>query len=662
MPNNTPQTRLVLGLLLSLTILIVILAALFLRAKSLLTETPKPSSIFTSDSFKKFQSETEFKSYLQTASTSEGGSIALGSRLQRSLQLGMPQSDTRESKYGGGGGLEASRISQTNVQVLAIDEPDIVKTDGKNLYFSTDSQYYPPILERRVMPDGIIAPRPNQLETTIIRAFPPAQLAKLSSFSEIGNLLLSNKTLIVLGNTQVSGFDVSDPTSPKKGWKMDLVSDNTQLVASRFYKDNLYLILSTRVDFSQPCPIRPLMQDGLDLSIPCIDVYHPIQEIPVDITYTALIVNPQTGEIKNKLSFVGSQNSSVVYMSEEGLFITYSYSGDMLAIVYNFFASIGRDLLPSEVLTRLGKLRSYDLSQQSKLVELESILSRYYQSLPGDERVKLQNEIANKAKDYFKSHKRELEKSGIVRVDLADFRIASLGEVPGRPLNQFSLDEYRGNLRIVTTISQNWMFGLSSESASDVYVLDKELKVKGALTDLGVTERIYSVRFVEDRGYVVTFRQTDPFYVLDLKDPSKPQLSGKLKIPGFSSYLHPISERLILGIGREGAEVKLSLFDVSTPAKPQEIAKYVLSEYSSEVLQNQHAFLLDKKHEVFFFPAEKGGYIFSYKGNKLTLTRVVSTVQAQRAVYLDDDLYIIGRETIVVLDEQDWQVVKTLDL
>ena len=107
--------------------------------------------------------------------------------------------------------------------------------------------------------------------------------------------------------------------------------------------------------------------------------------------------------------------------------------------------------------------------------------------------------------------------------------------MPGKVLNQFSLDEYKGDLRIATTIGQNsWFgnFGQLAQSFSDVYVLDRNLKTVGVVKDLGKTERIYSVRFLADRGYVVTFRQTDPFYVLDLSNPSSPQVKGELKIPG----------------------------------------------------------------------------------------------------------------------------------
>ena len=141
---------------------------------------------------------------------------------------------------------------------------------------------------------------------------------------------------------------------------------------------------------------------------------------------------------------------------------------------------------------------------------------------------------------------------------------------------------------------------------------DNKLESIGEVKDLGKTERVYSVRFIDDKGYVVTFRQTDPFYVIDLKNPSNPELKGELKIPGYSGYLHPISKDKILGVGKEDSKVKLSLFDVSDASTPIENAKYIIDDYYSEILQTHKAFMMDSKNKIFFIPGTRGGYIFSY--------------------------------------------------
>jgi uncharacterized secreted protein with C-terminal beta-propeller domain len=267
--------------------------------------------------------------------------------------------------------------------------------------------------------------------------------------------------------------------------------------------------------------------------------------------------------------------------------------------------------------------------------------------------LKFRNEMNNRMNDYREEHKRDLERTGIAKIDL-ELNLKASGEVPGRVLNQFSLDEYNGYLRIATTVGR-W-----SEATNDLYVLDEDLSAVGSIKDFGKEERIYAVRFIGDKGYIVTFREIDPFFVMDLSDPENPAIKGELKIPGYSSYLHPITTDLILGIGKEDQNVKISLFDVSDAEKPEEIDKYELDEYWSDVLNTHHAFLLDSKHEIFFLPGGKGGYIFSYKNGELRLEKAVST-SALRAIYIEDYLYIIGNE-VVVFDENTWEKVNELDL
>ena len=227
------------------------------------------------------------------------------------------------------------------------------------------------------------------------------------------------------------------------------------------------------------------------------------------------------------------------------------------------------------------------------------------------------------------------------------------------------MDEYENHLRVATTVGQNrnfFTFGSGqSESENDVYILDSDLSTKSSVQGMGLTERIFAVRFVQDKGYVVTFRQIDPFYVLDLSNPSNPVLEGELKIPGFSSYLHPIDKDTIIGIGRENSQVKISLFDVSDPTNPQEADKYMLDEHWSEIQNTHHAFLLDDKFSIFFLPGGQGGYVFSYDGG-LSLTKAISGLQARRALFINDYLYVIGNDKIVVLNETDWQRVNELQI
>ena len=175
------------------------------------------------------------------------------------------------------------------------------------------------------------------------------------------------------------------------------------------------------------------------------------------------------------------------------------------------------------------------------------------------------------------------------------------GQVPGYLLNQFSMSEHDGVLRVASTEEPSWWTGETDDrSESRVTTLDER---SGALVQLGHAgglgkgERIYAVRFIGERGYVVTFRQTDPLYTLDLSKPSTPRVAGELKIRGYSAYLHPIDDDLLLGVGQDADQrgnvrgTQLSLFDVGDPARPRRLHRTVESGSSSDVEYDHHAFL-----------------------------------------------------------------------
>ena len=675
-----------LGLIIVLTFTALLLI-LFQKYKPLLTseipQTPVQTAI-TSVPFGKlerFKTDAEFKEYMQKNDTSSdyGGGIEFSQSVRMEKSINAPLAVS-------GGGGEPDRVSETNVQVLGIDEPDIVKTDGKNLYYSQPIQrIYEPIIlnERRGVdapveqPSKMIAPDflpdPNRPPIKArggilsIKPFPPKTMAKLGQMNVSGDLLLSKDNLIVFNEDDynkraVERYDVTNPEKPVKKWSIRY-EKNSSKVQARLYKNKLYLV--TRIDMGggTPCPMRPFDIKNNQGFIPCTQIYHPVTSVDSDTVYTVSKINLADGAIEKNVSFVGSSSDSTIYMSENTLYLTYYYSGDITKIMYSF-VSQNTDMYPQYVLDKLAKLQSYDISTQAKMLEVTTLLSKVTLGMDEDKRLAFENNIQNRMKKFMVSHARELEKTGIVKVSVDNFNIEATGDVPGKVLNQFSLDEYKGDLRIATTIGHNSWFGnfrQLAQSFSDVYVLDRNLKTVGVVKDLGKTERIYSVRFLADRGYVVTFRQTDPFYVLDLSNPSSPQVKGELKIPVYSSYLHPLNKNILAGIGKEDNFVKISLFDVSSPENPQEVDKFMTTDYWSEAFINYHAFLTDEKHEVFFMPVSQGGYIFSYKGNKLEMKKAVSDTSVQRAVYINNYLYIIGKTKIVALDESNWEKVGELE-
>jgi hypothetical protein len=174
---------------------------------------------------------------------------------------------------------------------------------------------------------------------------------------------------------------------------------------------------------------------------------------------------------------------------------------------------------------------------------------------------------------------------------------AASGSVPGALTNDLSLSAYKGDLRVATTKGSPWS---SAGSESLVTVLRRDggtLRRIGQVGGLGRNERIYGVRFVGPVGYVVTFRQTDPLYTIDLADPTAPKVVGELKIPGYSAYLHPVGDGLVLGVGQDATDqgrrlgTKVSLFDVHDLAAPREVATWTLKGTATQAEWDRHAFL-----------------------------------------------------------------------
>jgi len=171
------------------------------------------------------------------------------------------------------------------------------------------------------------------------------------------------------------------------------------------------------------------------------------------------------------------------------------------------------------------------------------------------------------------------------------------GMVAGSLLNQFSMDEHDGYLRIITTDGSPWSETNTSETSLTVFSEEGDVLVPvGSVGGLGEGESLYAARLLDDIGFAVTFRQIDPFYVLDLSDPTDPKVSGELKIPGFSTYLHPIGDDYVLGVGQNATEegrttgLKVSLFKVTDPTNPTEVATWTMDNANSPVEYDHRAF------------------------------------------------------------------------
>ncbi len=615
--------------------------------------TPTPITQSKSVEIITFKSDADFKDYLtQATSGYEMYTDANISRLdvpaaEDSVALNAPQA-------GGSFGAALERVSETNVQVGGIDEADIVKTDGKNIYYSPLTFGYrlspQPLLE-----EGVSQPEYIKPETKILEAFPPENLKSINSIGETGEMLLINKTLAIFSGNKISAYNINNPSLPTNMWSVEL-DKNSQIVTSRLLNENIYLVTKTRINTYEPCPVKVFTDT---LSVKCTDIYRPEITMPADSVYSIIKIDPETGKVDKKTSIIGSDSASVVYMSQNAAYITYTISENFMDIYIDFFTEGMNDVFPQDMVSRMKEIKEYNISFEAKMVEFSQVFEDYVASLSEEEETKIQEDMMERMEKYLRERARDITKTGIAKVDINDFTLGSTALLPGMPLNQFSLDEYQGYLRFATTVGTG-IFGSSETSANDVYILDNGLRIVGQILGLGLTERIYSARFIADKGYVVTFRQIDPFYVLDLSDPTNPQLKGELKIPGYSSYLHPINKDKIVGIGKEGSNVKVSLFDVTNPENPTEANKLILEEYWSDTLNTHHAFLIDEKHQVFFMPAGSNGYIIGYSNDNLSIKTTVKDVGARRAVYMNDFLYILGDNKVVVLNENNWEEVNQL--
>ncbi|MDD4124511.1 MAG: beta-propeller domain-containing protein, partial [Eubacteriales bacterium] len=293
-------------------------------------------------------------------------------------------------------------------------------------------------------------------------------------------------------------------------------------------------------------------------------------------------------------------------------------------------------------------------------------------------------------------------KTLVQRYTLEDGKVvfAASGLVNGNVLNQFSMDEYKGYLRMVTTVDSytytyndksateaayNETVSFSNEQSNSVYVLNRELEVVGKIEGLANDERVYSVRFDGDVGYFVTFRQVDPLFTADFTDPRNPKILSALKIPGFSNYLHPFDDGLLFGLGMDADEngsvgyLKLSMFDVSDPADVSEVQKLVVEKvFYSEASYNHKAILIDSKKNLIAFPAENAYYVYSYDSkNGFELKKVINFGDENgeqgyyywyyngiRSLYIGDYLYIVisgGYGAVASYDMSDFSQADKLE-
>ncbi|MEM1582120.1 MAG: beta-propeller domain-containing protein [Candidatus Bathyarchaeia archaeon] len=419
--------------------------------------------------------------------------------------------------------------SRTNIQVEGVDEADIVKTDGRNIYLA---------IEGRVL---------------IVKAY-PLEEAKVYSEIYLDGIIM--------------GLFVSDG-------KLTIISstENTQIIPASVEKNVSIAKPQTLVqvydleNIEKPVLIRNVTLSGMYFNSRLVGNY-----VYVLSSFPAYLGNeePILPEILDG-GRVTTINPTSIY---------YTNASDY----YNAFTLVAAINVqePNEPVTHETFLFGY---ASCIYVSLNNI----YVAVPGS----MENW------DVTNIHR--------IRIEGGEIKYEASGAVPGLVFDQFSMDEYNGYFRIATHAFSTW--------ASNVYVLNTSLSVVGKLEGLAPGEWMYSARFMGDRCYMVTFKKVDPLFVISLEDPTNPKILGKLKIPGYSDYLHPYDENHLIGIGKWTTEaeegdfawyqgIKISLFDVSDVEHPKETDSIIIGDRGTDspVLYDHKALLFDRDLNLLAMP------------------------------------------------------------
>lgn len=480
-----------------------------------------------------------------------------------------------ESNEGGrvAGMVAGEDYSATNVQEIGVDEPDVMKTDG-NLLVTVVQQV---------------------LRVVDLTGAEPVQLATMRLPDDLGDpqLLLDGDRLLVVGQrwgffggpvplgresaspdiapapqtpiTLVQLIDLSDPTDP------DIVADlelDGHALSSRLVDGSIHVALS-----SQPT--------GL--------VFEPPLEGGVRAEREAIERNRRVirdSNIADWLPAYAHRDADGVETVDQLVACNQVHSPDEFA-GFGTLSIVSIDpsrdhLRPRSTVGVLSEGQTVYGSSERLYVSTTDWVD--WNALEGDQ-------LADEAR--------------AVTTNIHAFDVAGLhtdyvgsGTAPGSLLNQFSMSEHDGHLRVATTEGNDWWRSEESESTVTTFeITGSALEEVGSVSGMGKGEQIHAVRFMGDVGYVVTFRQIDPLYVLDLSDPASPTVEGELKIPGYSAYLHPAGEGRLIGVGQDATDqgqvtgLQVSLFDVSDPTDPQRLAQVVMPGANSESEWNHHAFL-----------------------------------------------------------------------
>lgn len=573
------------------------------------------SEVSHSNEVKKFDDLDELKDFLSKDVSGSNGlsrGAILGGRMDyaEATTLSMNSESAQPKSI-------SSDYSKTNTQVKNVDEADIVKTDGEYIYTLSKKSLF--IVKAYEAKDSKI-------------------VSEIKFKSQPSNIYINGDKLVIHGTdystfrqygrfTFLKVFDISDKKTPKQ---IRDLSFEGNYFDSRMIGDYVYFVTSKRNYRYRDGGILPMMARGEKIVNNCSGggdcvfpnvYYFDIPYSSYNFTSISAVNIEDDEEAVNSEIYVFSNNQEM-YVSLDNIYITYTEHLNQYEVKQELTNEIIYPQLSDKDKTMVNEINlveDFILNKQEKLNKVSNIVSMHMASLDVQERDELKKEIENKIKQRLEELLDELEKTIIHKIAINDgeLKYEVSGEVKGYVLNQFSMDEDDGYFRIATTKNREWSQYLDEdekESYSNLYILDKNLKVVGSMEEIARGEKIYSVRFMQNRAYMVTFEQIDPLFVIDLADPKNPSILGKLKVPGYSNYLHPYDENILIGLGKDTfvnsygdmrvKGVKLSMFDVSDVENLKEIDTYVVSkEWSNSIALHDHkAFLFSKDKNLLVIP------------------------------------------------------------
>jgi uncharacterized secreted protein with C-terminal beta-propeller domain len=595
--------------------------------------------------------------------------------------------------------------SQTNVQVQGVDEADFIKNDNRYIYTIANNNL--------VIVDALDAKNMKTLSTT--------QLGSVENYDSLTmrELLLDGDTLTVIAEgyyrsfilnpydirpypeyrptTFVFLYDVSDRSSPKKVKEFTITGNYFQ---SRLIGDIVYLV--SQEGTGGTIIYEPRVTAGVSVISPDIYYFDNPENAWNFNTVTSIDVK-QANVVQSKTFMLGYTNT--LYVSQDNIYIAYQKQQYWCRFCFRPYYNQEPDKqrfydvvvprLVGDIKSQVQAVIDKHLNEKDEWQQISGVLIPFFTKIESDAAMQQQySAMLTDIQDGLAQYDavKAIENSATIIQRIAIDRGAidwkAKGEVSGSLLNQWSLDEFNGNLRVATTVN---VWTQKQIEFNNVYVLDSSMGMVGKLEHLAQDERIYSTRFLGNRLYMVTFKQTDPFFVIDLSQPAAPKVMGKLKLPGFSQYLHPYDDTHIIGVGKDTTTddsgmvrtggIKVALFDVSDVANPRLVDSETIGNQGSDspVLYDHKAFLFSKSKGIMVVPVTRvtidstwyqdkrtvwdGAYVFGVTANGFTRKGTVqhgaersdywgwqSPASVMRSLYMDNNLYTVSTQYIKAND------------